>query len=58
MVSLSNHEGVARAAVRPASWFDGLTMKRLKHHTASSGAFSAVVPGTMMPPRSPISTLP
>jgi polyhydroxybutyrate depolymerase len=28
MVSLSNHEGLAPAAVRPASWFDRLTMKR------------------------------
>jgi len=28
MVSLSNHEGLARAAVRIASWFDRLTMKR------------------------------
>ncbi len=28
MVSLSNHEGVAQPAVRTASWFDRLTMKR------------------------------
>ena len=28
MVSLSNHEGCARTAVRTASWFDKLTMKR------------------------------
>jgi hypothetical protein len=28
MVSLSNHEGFARAAARTASWFDKLTMKR------------------------------
>jgi hypothetical protein len=28
MVSLSNHEGVARTAVRIASWFDKLAMKR------------------------------
>jgi len=28
MVSLSNHEGVARSSVRDASWFDKLTMKR------------------------------
>ncbi len=28
MVSLSNHEGVARATVGIASWFDKLTMKR------------------------------
>jgi hypothetical protein len=29
MVSLSNHEAVAGPAVRAASWFDKLTMKRL-----------------------------
>jgi len=28
MVSLSNHEGSARTAVRAAPWFDKLTMKR------------------------------
>ncbi len=28
MVSLSNHEGLARAMVGSASWFDELTMKR------------------------------
>ncbi|TWT10246.1 carbohydrate ABC transporter permease [Reyranella sp. CPCC 100927] len=28
MVSLSNHEGIARASVQTASWFDRLTMKR------------------------------
>jgi len=28
MVSLSNHEGLARRLVRRTSWFDKLTMKR------------------------------
>ena len=32
MVSLSNHEGAARTAVRTTSWFDKLTMKRFLPH--------------------------